>query len=183
MVAILQGSLGSPRFSELEKKVGPALESLGASMTEKDEIEDLIRKSKDEVTAAEKTHFKLGLVTPDRIEIDTSGMREPISAIIGRLKDGIHATLRPEAAEILISAINWKSYYWIDEKDLVTTLEIIRKPSGELSASSRDSISSSGRAIDRNFPDDGTPLPADQVYPEHWRPLLKGLTLIPKDER
>ncbi len=114
--------------------ISPALETLGASETESDEIKDLIQRSKDEIDAAEKAHFRSGRVTPDHIEIDTSGIREPISAIIGRFQDGIHAKLNPEAAEILVSAIRWKSYYRIDEKQFITSFEINRKPSGQLSS-------------------------------------------------
>lgn len=185
MVILLKdGPLGSPAFRHLEVAVGPALKTLGASPTETEEIKELIQKSKDEVYTAEKTYLKLGLVAPDRIEIDASGVREPVSAIIGRLKDGIYSSLRPEAAEIIISAIKWERYYRMDEKDLVTSLEMIRKPSGELTAWARTSSAGTGGGVVKNkFPDDGTPLPADEIFGERWRPYLKGLTIVHKDEK
>ena len=175
------GILSGADFKRLEKTVGRALETLGSSQSECDEIKDLIKKSKDEIYAAEKTHFKLGRVTPDHIEIDTSGIQEPVAAIIGRLQDGIHATLDPEAADVLVSAIDWKFYYLIDEKS-TTSLEINRNETGKLMAWVRTSKgAASGSEVDKKFPDDGNPLPAEQIFPELWRPYLKGLTLVPKD--
>ncbi|MES2923532.1 MAG: hypothetical protein V4819_18395 [Verrucomicrobiota bacterium] len=187
-VALLrEGHLGSVDFKVLEHVVGRPLEALGASKTESEEVRELIKKSKDEVNAAEKTHFKLGLVTPNHIEIDASGIREPISAIIGRLQNGIHATLDPQTAEVLVSVINWEKYYPTDRK-VVASLEIKRNRAGELTAweqASNDEMDewSTGQRIDKKFPDDGTPLPADQFFSERWRPYLKGLTLVPKDEK
>ena len=175
-----EGDLYSKDFTDLEKWVNRALESLGASITEIGDIKALIKKSRDEIYAAEKIHFKLGLVTPDCIEIDMSGIREPISFIIGRLQDDIRASLNSEAAEIFIRAIDWKSYYPLDEK-LITRLEIDRKPSGELYAYVKFASKGSGRGLDKKFPDDGTPLPADQIFPERWVPFLSGLTILPKD--
>lgn len=177
------GSLSGSDFKRLEKSVGLALETLGASQTESDEIKDLIKKSKDEINAAEKTHFKVGLVTPDHIEIDTSGIREPVSAIIGRLQNDIRATLSSEAAEVLISAIDWKFYYRIDENALITSLEIDRNEAGELMAQVKTGGGCTGWPVNKKFPDDGSPLPADQVFPELWRPYLRGLTIVPKNAR
>ena len=81
--------LGARKFMELEDSIEQPLVELEATKTEIDDIKDLVKKSKDEIYAAEKAHFKFGLVTPDHVEIDASGMRQPISDIIGRLQDGI----------------------------------------------------------------------------------------------
>ena len=39
---------------------------------------------------------------------------------------------------------------------------------------------------DSKYKDDGTPIPADEVFLDlhkgHWKPFLKGLTLLPKEQ-
>lgn len=182
VVKLLQAHFRGVGYQELPVGMERAVDTLGISRTESDEINDLFKKSRDELTAAEKTCFKLGHVTPDRIEIDTSAIREPASAIIGRLQQGIRSTLKPEAAELLISSIDWKKYYPIDNSS-TTTFEISRKYTGLRSAWVRTTGQNSGRGIDkRKFPDDGTPLPADQIFDDRWKPYLQGLTLLPTDE-
>lgn len=33
------------------------------------------------------------------------------------------------------------------------------------------------------YVDDGTPIPAGQVFDDRWKPYLKGLTLLPQNEK
>ncbi|MES2924665.1 MAG: hypothetical protein V4819_24140 [Verrucomicrobiota bacterium] len=158
-----------------------SLEALGASKIEREEIKALIKKSKDDIHAAEKAHFRLRLVTPDHIEIETKGIWDAIATIRGNLQNGIRAALKPEAAEILLSAIDWESFYPTDERSSIRSLEIYRDESVGLVALVKPK---GGRLVEvlpiEKFPDDGTPLPADQIFSEPWKTYLKGLTIVPK---
>ena len=168
-------------FDSLDHAMGKALVLLGATETEQDNIKKVIQTSKSEILAAEKTHVKLGEVSSDLIQMDMSGMRGPAEEIAGRTKDGIRAALPADLAEGLISAINWKKYYPVDDKSF-TRLEITRGRSGKLTAWERSSNGGMGHSLDAEFQDDGTPLPAERIFNDRWKPFLKGVTILPKDE-
>jgi len=168
-------------FDRLEYAMERALSLMGATDREKEELKTLVKNSESEMLAAEKTHIKLGAVTSDKIQMDMSAMRGPAGEIAGRTKDGIRAALPPDLAEALISAINWDDYYPTDEKSF-TFLEITRKPSGKLIAWERQDSGGTGYGVNEEFKDDGTFLPADRIFPDRWKPFLKGVTILPKDE-
>lgn len=169
-------------FTGLEFCMGRALGLIGTTEGEQEKLKALVRKSKSEMLEAEKSHVKLGEVTADTIRLDMSAMRGPADEIAGRTKDGIRDTLPLDLAEALISAINWDGYYPTDEKSY-TRLEITRKPSGKLIAWEKDGTGGTGTPVSDEFKDDGTPLPADQIFPDRWKPFLKGVTILPKDEQ
>lgn len=168
-------------FDRLDYNMEKALVLLGATESEQEEIKALLKKSESEILAAEKTHVKLGEVTSDLIWMDMSGMRGSAEDIAERTKDGIRATLPADLAEGLISAINWGKYYPVDEKSF-TRLEITRDRSGRLMAWEREGGGGTGRHVDPEFKDDGTPLPAERIFEDRWKPFLKGVTILPKDE-
>ena len=48
----------------------------------------------------------------------------------------------------------------------------------------RDDSMGQGYSIDPKFADDGTPIPAEEAFgDERWNPFLKGLTLLPQNEK
>lgn len=171
----------SSDFDSLENSMEKALVLLGATPVEKEEVLKLVKTSESEIFAAEKNHMKLGEVTTDLIKIDMSGMRGPAEEIAGRTKDGIRATLPADLAEGLISAIKWEEYYPTDEKSF-TQLKITRGRSDRLTAWEMQGGGGMGSGLDHEFKDDGTPLPAEKIFKDRWKPFLKGVTILPKDE-
>ena len=167
------------QFDRLQDCMDKSLTLLGATENEKEEIMNLIEKSKSEILAAEQSHLKLGEATDNVIHMDTSGMRRPVDEVTGRFKDGIRAALPNDLAESLIESIEWNHYYPIDS---YTRLEIDRGRTGKLTAWERNISGGSGNPIDSNFKDDGTPLPAELIFKDRWKPFLKGVTILPKDE-
>ena len=168
-------------FNSLQYSMEKALTLLGATESEREDIKDLVNKSKSEILAAEKNHLKLGEVTTDLIRMDMSGMRDPAEEISARTKDGMRAALPADLAEGLISAINWEKYYPVDDKSF-TRLEITRNLSGKLTVWERSSDGGMGHQVNAEFKDDGTPLPAELLFGDRWKPFLKGVTILPKDE-
>lgn len=169
------------KFDDLHYNMGKALVLLGASEREQQEVMALLKEAKSDILAAEKTHLKLGDVTEDVIHVDMSGMRGPAEGVANQVKAGIRATLPADLAEGLVSAINWEKYYPVDEQSF-TRLEITRGPSGRLIARERSGGGGSGSAVDSEFNDDGTPLPADRIFKDRWKSLLHGVTILPKDD-
>lgn len=168
----------SSQFDCLQDCMEKTLNLLGTTTKEQEEIRNLIQSSKAEILAAEQIHLKLGEVTADTIHMDTSGMRSPVEEIIGKTKSGIRGAMPSDLADCLIESISWEKYYPVDA---YTRLEIDRDPSGRLMAWVRNSQRGSGTIVSNHFKDDGNPLPADQIFPDRWKPLLKGITILPKD--
>ena len=177
-VTDLMKGLTASDFYHLEDSVERALALLGATETEQENIKKVIQTSKSELLAAEKTHVKLGKVSSDSIQMDMSGMRGAGEEIAGRTRDGIRAALPADLAEALNSTINWEEYYPVDN----SRLEITRGPGKRLIAMEHSRNSSTGRSLEAGFQDDGTPLPAEQIFEDRWKPFLKGVTILPKDE-
>ena len=169
----------SSQFDSLNDCMEKALILLGATENEQQEIKNLIEHSMSEILAAEKSQLALGEVSADVIYFDTSAMRRPVEEIIEQTKHGIRAALPGDLATSLIESIAWDRYYPIDGH---TRLEINRGSKGELMAWARNSSRGSGTVVDRQFKDDGTPLPAELIFGERWRPFLKGVTILPRDE-
>lgn len=168
----------SSQFDCLEDCMDKTLILLGTTTKEQEEVRNLIQNSKAEILAAEQSHLKLGDVTADVVHMDTSGMRGPVEEIIGKTKSGIRDALPNDLADCLIQSISWDKYYPVDA---YTRLEIDRDPSGRLMAWVRNSQRGSGSVVNNHFKDDGTPLPTDQIFPDRWKPLLKGVAILPKD--
>lgn len=171
----------SSDFNRLDYSMKKALVLLGATPVEQEEVLKLVKTSESEILAAEKNHMKLGEVTADLIKMDKSGMRGPADEIAGRTKDGIRATLPADLAEGLISAINWEEYYPTDDESS-TQLKITRGRKGKLTAWEMQGGGGTGSGLDAEFEDDGTPLPAEKIFDDRWKPFLKGVTLLPKDD-
>lgn len=171
----------SSNFNRLNFSMEKALTLLGATEGERKEIADLVKKSESDILAAEKTHIKLGEVTADLIRMDMSGMRGPAEEIARRTQDGMRMALPADLAESIISAIKWEDYYPVDEKSF-TRLEITRGRAGKLTVWEKIDNGGMGHQADAEFKDDGTPLPAERIFHNRWKPFLKGVTILPKDE-
>ena len=161
----------------LENSVERALALLGATETEQENIKKVIQTSKSEILDAEKTHVKLGKVSSDSIQMDMSGARKAAEEIETRAMDGIRAALPEDLAETLMFSINRRLFYPDDVR-----LEITRGPEKILMAMEHQGNTSEGRSVKAEFNDDGTPLPAERIFADRWKPFLKGVTILPTDE-
>ncbi|MEI6175912.1 MAG: hypothetical protein WCS43_03390 [Verrucomicrobiota bacterium] len=171
----------SSNFNRLYFSMEKALTLLGTTEGEREEITNLVKKSESEILAAEKNHLKLGEVTADLIRMDMSGMRGPAEEIARQTQDGMRTALPADLAEAIISAIKWEDFYPVDDKAF-TRLEITRGRTGKLMVWEKSANGGMGHQADAEFKDDGTPLPADRIFPDRWKPFLKGVTILPKDE-
>lgn len=182
VVKILKdGSLQYAEFDSLTYRLREALTLLGATKAENEQVMSLAEKAKTEILAKEKSHLRLAETSDNMIRFDMSGMREPVEKIASRLKDDIRMTLPADMAEGLVSAINWKKFYATDDES-ATRLEITRGRNGKLTAWEKSGSGGTGRSVDAKHSDDGTPLPADQIFPDRWKPFLQGVTILPKDD-
>lgn len=182
VVKILKdGNLKYAEFDSLPYRLGEALTLLGATEAEKEQVKSLADTSKAGILAMEKSHLRLAETSEHMIRFDMSGMREPVEEITGRLKDDIRMSLPADMAEGLVSAINWEKFY-VTEDESATRLEITRNRKGRLTAWEKSAGGGTGRTVDSQYADDGTPLPADKIFEDRWKPLLKGVTILPKDE-
>lgn len=154
---------------------------LGATETESTEIRNSLKRAKDDLHAAEKKLIKVIQTDETEIRMDNSALRDIATSVSQQLQTDIRSNLPTDTAEALISNIKWDQFYPTDEKSF-PTLFISRSISGRLNNWVMIRGGGSGDLI-QNFANDGNPIPADQVYNDRWKPLLKGLTLLPRNER
>ncbi|MES2921852.1 MAG: hypothetical protein V4819_09905 [Verrucomicrobiota bacterium] len=154
---------------------------LGATEAEEAEIKTSLKRAKDELLAAEKRLIKVIQTDQTQIRMDNSSMRDVAQSVAQQVQTDIRSNLPGDTAEILISSINWEQFYPTDEKNF-PTLSIIRQSSSRISAMEMIGGGGHGGQV-HGFADDGTPIPADQVFNDRWKPFLKGLTLLPQNEK
>lgn len=154
---------------------------LGATETEDAAIRTSLKRAKDDLQAAEKKLIKVVQTEETEIRMDNSALRDLAASVSRQLQADIRSSLPGDTAEVLISAVNWDQFYPTDEKSF-PTLFISRSISGRLNNFVMVGGGGSGGLI-QNFADDGNPIPADQVYDDRWKPLLKGLMLLPRNEK
>ena len=177
---ILKSQRFNSNFMELSHGLERNLPYLGASEVEIAEIKNSLKKVQDELQAEEKKHLKVLQSDDTRIQLDNSSMQAVAESVRQQFQNDLRSTLPGDAAELLISSIDWNQFYPTD-KESYPTLKITRSSSGRMNAMVMTGFGGSGGQV-HGFADDGTPIPADQVFDERWKPLIKGLTLLPQNE-
>ena len=178
---IREKSQGDFDFQNLQDEMKNSLTLLGASEWEKNDVLELLKNIGSEIFAEEKKLIKPVQASDSEIHLDNRAMEAFSKTIAPKIQEGIRASLPADLADILISSTQWDKLYPTGEKSF-SVLTIIRKSNGGIFASFRQPNSSMSVVVDSKFKDDGTPIPADELFPgDHWKPLLKGLTLLPKD--
>jgi hypothetical protein len=173
--------------SSIENLVSHEMErilfSLGVAPEQKEAVHALIRQTQSEINAEEQKQLKAVQTSPSEIRLDKSAMAPFSKAITQRTQTGIRENLPPDLAEALIGAINWQDFYPTDEKTNMT-FSVIRDFYGKLAIRVQKYNWDDKRSDIPQFPDDGTPVPADEIMIyDRWKPFLKGLTLLPQDQK
>lgn len=180
---VLKEQHGLSGFKYMSYRMEKSLPLLGVSDQEKQEVLALLKQAESEIYAAEKQQLKVIQSDDTQIRLDNSSMGPASNAIAERIQNGIRSTLSTDLAEILISSVKWDEFYPTDAKSY-PTLNITRSTSGKMMAWAHESSGGTGHQVDLKFADDGTPIPADEVFPDdRWKPFLKGLTLLPQNEK
>ena len=169
-------------FQNLQSEMAESLTLLGTSERAKNEILELLKKTESEIYIEEKKLLKVVQTDGSEIHLDNRAM-EPFSKRIAlQIQDGIRASLPADFADVLISSTQWDKLYPTGEKSF-PVFTITRELNGKMTAWVRQSTGGSGTGLNSKYLDDGTPIAADEVFEEErWKPFLKGLTLLPKDE-
>ncbi len=184
------GNLSRATFEESEETMDEALTLLGCTDDERAAVMAALEQAKDEFHAAEKANLKPE-VRNNKVHFDMRPMDGPSKEIIQRMKEGIENCLPKEKSDALTSAIPWQDFYFgspTDNPEVAPEmlLSIESNPTGELFAQQNhikksrtfSTGSGIGRLIVQSFPE-GEPIPADQVFPERWKPFLQGISLLP----
>ena len=180
---IREKSQGDFDFRNLQDEMKNSLTLLGASEWEKNDVLELLKNIGAEIFAEEKKLIKPVQASDSEIHLDNRAMEAFSKTIAPKIQEGIRASLPADLADILISSIQWDKLYPTGEKSF-PVLTVIRRSNGKIFASFRQPKSSMSVCIDSKFFDDGTPIPADDLFPGmYWNPLVKRLTLLPKDEK
>ena len=178
---ILSRQIGHLPFYHLAQYMGPSLGLLGATEDETKSVMDAVARANEEILAEERRSVVIKEQTGTTLRLDLHGMKEPLEGIRSRLTEDIGQALPAESAQMLLGAIRWNHFYPEDQMDVAFTIERNKKlgnlqPMGRFYGY-RDGIG----AVRPPYKDDGTPIPADQVFQKRWAGLLAGQTLLPID--
>jgi hypothetical protein len=178
---IVTNQLRTSDIWHLSGNMRNALKTIDATEREQTEVMTLIDRMESDMETAERKHLKLHEANDTKIVLDNRAMRNSYREISLRTQDGIRSALPPDLAEILNNSIRWDALYPISN-DHLPTLFIQRTISGRMAAWVTSAAAARRDYLDPEFNDDGTPIPADQVFDDRWKPHLKGLTLLPQNE-
>ncbi|MEO5917170.1 MAG: hypothetical protein ABIS50_23270 [Luteolibacter sp.] len=154
---------------------------LGATDAEAAKLMNSLKQAQTDLLTGERNLLKVVQTDKTRIQLDTSAMQPVYASAIQRFQDDIRSTLSPEAANLLISSIDWNQFYPAG-KESSPIFKIIRRTSGEVAGVLTMGDIVKWYMIPGDFADDGKPIPADSGF-DHWKPYLKGLTLLPQNEK
>jgi len=176
---LLKDDLSYSDFMVLGRKMDQALTMLGASEQEKADVIAAIDRNEAVLLAEEKANVKVASMEDSKVTLDLSGMEEPAKRIATQLEEEIRAALPNDLAEALIGSMDLKRYYFMGEAR-ETSFRITRSDSGGLMATQATGGGSTGSGIQpQKFPDDGTPIPAAEVFDKRWSTWLEGVMLQP----
>ena len=166
----------------LKREMASSLMLLGTSEREKNDVLELLNKAEIELHAEERKLIKVVQTDASEIRLDNRAMEGSSKKICLQMQDGIRASLRADLAEVLISATEWDRIYPTGEKTS-PVFTIRQAGAGVLYQVIGNSTGSTATQVNSKFNDDGKAIPADEVFQDsRWKPFLKGLTLLPKDE-
>ena len=169
-------------FCSLRDGMKNSLSLLGVSDREKSDVLELLKNVEAEIHAEEKNLIRVVQIDASEIRLDNQAMEGFSKTIAPKIQDGIRASLPADLAEVLISSTEWDRIYPTGE-DNFPVFTITRAHNGGLKANMYQSARGFKIGIEPKFKDDGTPIPVNEAFRgERLNPLLKGLTLLPKDE-
>jgi len=166
-------------FNDINRKMPDALIMLGASPKEKEAALAVMTGVHDAMIAAEKDHLKVSKSDSSGVTLDMTGMAEPSLQIAEKARQGLRDTLPADVAETLIGSIDWNRFYF-QGTSTETSFKISRNANGSLSATTVTGSRSHGSGLKpEEYPDDGTPIPAEAVFDKRWAPFLEDALLLP----
>ena len=166
---------------DFQRDMEQSLNLLGASEREKKDVLELLKKTESEIHAEEKKRLKVVQTDDTEIRLDNRAMEAFSKTIAPKIQEGIRASLPADIADVLISSSHWDQLYPTGESSF-PTFTITRDSKGNMMAQVQQGSRGAGTILASENLDGDTPIPADQVFhDEHWKPFLKGLTLLPKD--
>ena len=169
-------------FQDFQHDMEQSLALLGTSERQKNDVLELLKKTESEIHAEEKKRLKAVQTDETEIRLDNRAMEAFSKTIAPKIQEGIRASLPADLADLLISSSHWDQLYPTGEASF-PTFTIARALQGGMIAKFQQASRGTGTSLDSGSLDGDTPIPADQVFhDERWKPFLKGLTLLPKDD-
>ncbi len=189
--ATLEASIRRGRDEQISRTLG----LLGASTEECGAVISALDQANKDLQAAERKQIKVVSASGTGVTLDLSGMTKPAAEIIARTRESVRSALPPNIGELTVEAIDWETLYFngaadpmpvnqaasTDGTDSSRANFTIERSDGKITTHFTNGSSTTKGEIPADFPDDGTPLPADELFGERWAPYLKGVMLSPVD--
>ena len=127
----------------------------------------------------ELRNVKVASVSDSQINLDATGMRAPVQALMEEAKSGILRILPDLKGQVLVDSLNWESFYRMEGFEEIK-LGVSLTQSIELNPhEGRGNIVRAIELENHDLPNDGSPLPAERAFGPQWEPFLKGLSITP----
>lgn len=178
---LLVNMVGRKQFQYMDSGLDEALALLGATEEESVATKAVIKKMQQNVLQSELETAVVKEQTATRVTLDLTGVHNRLAGIRAELEKGLHSALPEEKANLLAGCIQWKSLYtpipFLEE----VKFEIQRDPgSGRLQSMVWLLGGWDGRrTLSSAYADDGSAIPAGEVFDWRWAKLMEGRTLVP----
>jgi len=177
---LLVGMVGRQKFEYIDSHLDEALTLLGVTEEEAAAVKVVIKKLQQDILLAELEAVVVKEQTATGVTLDLTGVHDRLDGIRAGMAKGLRDALPAEKAELLVGAIQWKSLY--------TPVDFLQEVKFEIH---RDAHSShlrpmvwllggwDGRGTIPATYDNGSAIPAGEVFDWRWAKLMDGRTLVP----
>jgi len=184
---VLRVGLGRVEFSGRE--VANALDLLNASDEEKEQVKAIVDRTNDQLWEAEKKSIKVVKAGPEDVKLSVAGFHAESKPVLEQARQELLFAMPDARGQALADAIPWDQSVFnrfggtnADDSEAIISFEIVRSKGGLVAWTHAGSGGAGGGLSGSEYPDDGTPIPADKVFESTWKPWLTGVTLLPVDE-
>lgn len=177
-------------FFNNQQALDEALTMLGANDDEKARVLQVMDQTREDILSAEKRLLRPEYAADGSMSIDFSPMAESVQHILNRTQEGIRGALPADLSETLVKSIKWDRFYGDMATDSTNNngkvdFKLSRNQMGMIEYSvvfgNRGSIAGSSSPVNETHRHSAS-LPADDYFPERWKPLFKGIKMAVIEE-
>ena len=159
------------------------------SESERESTKAVFEGAATRLRALERSSAKVRKSGPDGFELDLSEVRKASAAILEEARQEFLKNVPGARGQCIADAIDWDTCVygpgWKDGKSFPNesiSLEIVRQRDGLAARTHWGPCTTSFPLPKDRYPDDGTPIPAADLFAARWRPWLSGVDFAPVDE-
>ncbi|WP_367874369.1 hypothetical protein [Luteolibacter sp. Populi] len=175
-----------------KEKVNEALTLLDATDAERDEVLSIFERAGANIQKAEMANLRVKEVAPHEVVLDATRVREPVKEVLGQMRSELGAAMDGPRGQALVESIAWDYAHptqaaAVDPNGVPAPgpapyrLQIVRSH-GQLMARCHTERGWTSYPLPAKYVDDGSAIPAGEVFGERWKSITSGVSLVPMAE-